>query len=127
MSSGLDPEAVHLGVLLIVDFGVVSTYNHITEAATYILLDKPYVIVGPIGLIVAVVGIRYLDVNYAEAVQDLHFHKTEEPSLKCRCRGYLTRHPDPDHRRVVPATKYRCHQKFLRVFRRLASLRTESA
>lgn len=65
------PPYLYLVVFIIFDFAVVNTYSHFAGDATHVLLDSPYVIVGPLGVLLAAVGIRYLAVNYADAVEDL--------------------------------------------------------
>ncbi|WP_299332940.1 hypothetical protein [Haloplanus sp.] len=65
------PPYLYLAAFLVIDFGIVNTYSHVTGDATYVLLDSPYVVVGPLGLLLAAVGISYLFSNYASAVEGL--------------------------------------------------------
>jgi len=75
------PPYLYVTVFLLFDLGVVNTYSHLAGDATHVLLDSPYVIVGPLGVLLAAVGVRYLAVNYADAVDGLPFDDPDQDDL----------------------------------------------
>jgi len=52
------PPYLFAGFFLVLDFGVVNMYKYLT-GHEHILVTTPTVIAGPIGLILAAIGIRY--------------------------------------------------------------------
>lgn len=74
------PPYLYLTVFIIFDLGIVNTYSHFAGDAIYVLLDSPYVIVGPLGVILAAIGIRYLAENYADAVENLPINNQDNVS-----------------------------------------------
>lgn len=66
----LYPPYLFLATLLVVDFGVVNTLIHLT-VGEHIFATTPTAIAAIPGLVVAVVGIRYMSKGYAEAVSRL--------------------------------------------------------
>lgn len=68
------PPYLYLTAFVLLDFGVVNSYIHLTGGASHVLLDSPYVAVAPVGLLLAAVGIRYFDRRHADAIEALPLH-----------------------------------------------------
>lgn len=73
---GIDPLYLFLGVLLLIDFGIVNTAIHFT-IGRHLLVTTPTAIAAIPGLFLAVVGIQYMADGYAEAVARLRIHERE--------------------------------------------------
>lgn len=67
------PPYLFVLVFLLVDFGGIQMYIHLT-GGTHVLLNAPNVLAGPVALFLAVAGIRYMSNGYAEALTDIRIH-----------------------------------------------------
>lgn len=67
------PPYLLLLTFFFIDFVVVNTYKLLT-GYEHILLATPTVVAGPIGILLAAVGIRYMSANYADAIEYLYSH-----------------------------------------------------
>ncbi|MFB6113582.1 MAG: hypothetical protein ABEJ58_05705 [Halodesulfurarchaeum sp.] len=67
------PPYLLLFLFFFIDFVAVNTYKMMT-GYEHILLATPTVIAGPIGIVLAAIGIRYMSANYSDAIEYLHQH-----------------------------------------------------
>lgn len=70
------PPYLFVAVALFVDFGIISGYKYL-NGAPYILVSSPTVIAGPLGVVLAAVGIRYMADGYADAIDDLQVNERD--------------------------------------------------
>lgn len=62
---------LYLCTFLFLDAGIINIYIHFYTESAHVFIDQPYVIVAPIGLLLAAAGIRYFATGYATAIDSL--------------------------------------------------------
>lgn len=72
------PPYLFLAAFMFVDFGLVNTYIELGTDARHVLIDSPYVVVGPLGLFLAAFGIRHFSTGYRTAVEGLPLDDPEK-------------------------------------------------
>lgn len=68
--STIYPPYLYLSAFLLLDFGLINGYNHLT-GGEHILLQAPTAVAGIIGVYLAAFGIRYMATQYRDAIDAL--------------------------------------------------------
>ncbi|MFB6218123.1 MAG: hypothetical protein ABEH77_02925 [Halobacteriaceae archaeon] len=76
------PPYLYFGFFVFFDVAILNTYKHLT-GGTHALLVSPAWIASPVGLILGVIGIRYMADGYAQSIADLRINdRIDESDLK---------------------------------------------
>lgn len=67
------PPYLMLAIFFFIDFVLVNTYKMMT-GYKHIIIATPTVIAGPIGILLAAVGIRYMSATYSDAIEYMRQH-----------------------------------------------------